>query len=158
MPSRTTKFGVTVPSYQVDDKFAKAVSVYDWAQTGKGYLYALVGGKQEYLHRFVFFLEHGWHPKSIDHENRDKCDCRLENLRPASGRLQNLNKSKAKPTGLPPGVHRFSDYSRQKPFWSKIHVDGKSRYLGAFRTPEEASLAYEKARSEQLAVEVARAS
>jgi hypothetical protein len=153
MPSRTTKFGVAVPAYQVDEKFAKVVSFYGWAAAGRGYLCAWVGGRREYLHRFVFFLEHGWHPKSIDHENRDKLDCRLENLRPASGRLQNLNRNRRKSTGLPPGVHRFSDYSRKKPFWSKIHVGGKSRYLGAFCTPEEASNAYEQARSEQVARE-----
>lgn len=79
----------------------------------------------------------------IDHKNRNKLDCRRENLRLCTvaqnrqnGSLQSSNKSGYR------GVH-FSKHVRK---WvAQITTNGKMRHLGIFKTAEAASRAYNTA-------------
>ena len=73
----------------------------------------------------------------VDHINNDRRDNRLENLQLITNR-ENVSRSRNR--DLPTGV----DYSGSR-FMSRIYTDGKSRYLGTFNTPGEASKAYQDA-------------
>ena len=67
---------------RVDDRFADAVRVHKWYLCN-GSTYAKITGETVYLSRYILALADVPVPGRIDHLNRDKLDCRLENLRPA---------------------------------------------------------------------------
>lgn len=102
-----------------------------WIKDGKGKELKI------YLHRLIMKNPSG---KRIDHINRNKLDCRKENLRIAthSQNLMNRNKNSNNTTGYK-GV--FFDKTRNK--WkAEIKHFYKTHYLGRFDTPKEAAFAY----------------
>lgn len=108
--------------------------------------YALMVNKSEYFaHRIVWSLANDalispW--LEIDHENGIPSDNRPENLRPCT-HAQNGQNTAPLPnrTGFP-GVYQDG------PRWSsKIKVNSKKIWLGAFDTPEAAHAAYVAAKA-----------
>jgi hypothetical protein len=90
----------------------------------------------QYLHKFIMRSE-----TLHDHENGNGFDCRKENLRPATTK-QNVRNRKAKRTSNAP----YKGISRRGPTWNaKIVVDGKSIFLGASRSAEDAARLYDMA-------------
>ena len=89
----------------------------------------------------ITFLDHipNGNTFEVDHINKNKLDNRLENLRVISHRKNN---SICWDRNLPTGVYYRKD---RKKYQSKIYIKGKTKYLGSFNTPEEASEAYQKA-------------
>lgn len=148
---RSLKGGVA-PLFLVDEEFADAVSGRVWFRIGRDYLGAVVGGRIVKLHRFVWALKHGSVPAMLDHINGVRWDNRIANLRPATPSLNSLNAggSPSKRSGLPKGVRAVK--SGSLPFEARISVGGRRRTLGSFATPEEASAAYEAARSQEIAL------
>src|SRR5262249_52182842 len=65
----------------VDEHFAEAVRAHTW-YLANGCAYAKIGGVTVYLHRYICALAGIPIARRIDHVNRDKLDCRLENLTP----------------------------------------------------------------------------
>jgi hypothetical protein len=134
----------------VDPEFRWLLSVFSWHKTPKGYMRtAWWEGKKTkatFLHAAIWELAYGKRPKQIDHINQDKLDCRLENLRAATGSLNAHNVSSfSKKSSLPQGV-RFSKKRRNKPYHSVIDYHERRHCLGCFATPEEASAAYRNAK------------
>jgi hypothetical protein len=72
----------------------------------------------------------------IDHINRDRLDNRLTNLRVVTQR-QNCQNRITNDNGLPVGVEK-----RGKTFKASICIHSKNKYLGTYKTPEEAHEAY----------------
>lgn len=108
-----------------------------------GYYKLMINKKNHYLHRLAWLLSYGYMPSdSIDHINNNKQDNRLENLRIASAKDNSRNRGlyRNSTTGLK-GVSKLKNGN----FMSSICVDGKSIYLGAFDTPEQAHSEYCKA-------------
>ena len=151
MIGRPTRQGGTAPLFVVDAGFADAVSRHAWFSDKRGYIRARTDAGPTLLHRFVWHLQHGSAPPLLDHINCVKWDCRIENLRPATATLNSLNATqrKRKHHHLPRGVAWVP--SKPSPYIARIRLDGKSKHLGAFPTPEQASAAYEKARAEAIA-------
>jgi hypothetical protein len=151
VPSRVTRKGYPVPSFEIDDEFAERVLSRKWTCV-HGYIASLDNSGQEVrLHRFVWAIRYGSAPERLDHINRDKTDNRLENLRPATHALNMTNTAERQnASGLPRGVCLMR---RGKPYAAQIWRNGKKKQLGVFDTPEEASAAYEKARAEHVASE-----
>jgi hypothetical protein len=89
-----------------------------------------------YLHKFI-------KPelKTIDHINRNKLDCRKENLRPANKSQNGANKESKRGISGYKGVK----WSKDSKKWYAI-IRGKNckkaNYLGLFETKEEAALAW----------------
>jgi hypothetical protein len=141
--------GLVVPEFQIDDEFAEAVLARSWSASN-GYLRASIDGHAVYLHRFVWSLKHGSCPAMLDHINRDRADNRVENLRPATRSMNNRNVRKRKASGLPVGVSHDTR-SPSRPYRASGKVDGRTRHLGYFATPDEAGTAYAEWRDKQLA-------
>ena len=99
-----------------------------------------------YAHRLAWFYVHGeWSKIDIDHKDLDKTNNRIDNLRDVTRTVNKQNRQQAQPNnklGIL-GV-RFHDGG----FQARINVNGKDRHLGSFRTKEEASNAYLKAKRE----------
>ena len=107
-----------------------------------GYIVVSFKGKKLLSHRVAWILMTGkWPEQLIDHKNSIRSDNRWLNLRAANhsqnganSQKRSINKSGFK------GV--YLHYSGK--WHAQIKKDGKVSHIGAFNTPSEASLAYEK--------------
>ena len=130
----------------VDDADYDWLVRYEWQalkETNSGLWYASrsywVDGRTYgfKMHRQIMGLSKG-DGKRVDHINGDRLDNRRCNLRLATHAENCRNrKNHSNNTSGFKGVHR------QKNRWrALIRVDGKSKFLGSFLTPEDAHAAY----------------
>jgi hypothetical protein len=150
MVGRVMRTGRVSPMFFVDAEFAEQVSRVSWCPDKDGYLNAKVGKEQWSLHQYIWFLANGRKAVLLEHLNHAKTDCRLANLEESTCRRNLTNRGKLKKNGLPRGVYRNNEGVGGKTFFSTIWAGGKANYLGAFKTVEEASKAYEEALSHYL--------
>jgi len=96
--------------------------------------------KRYYLtgHCFGFYYTYKILPKEIDHKNRIRHDNRIINLRKSTRSKNNWNRG---------DVKGYSLHKKSNKWISNIRVNGKTIYLGLFKTKEEASVAYKKAKA-----------
>jgi hypothetical protein len=90
-------------------------------------------------HRLAWLYVHGkWPVAELDHINGKRDDNRIANLREASRTKNNHNRraDSFSHSGIK-GVQKRGDRWR-----ARITVDGKSVFLGSYRTPEEARESY----------------
>ena len=112
--------------------------------TTRGYVAIMIDGYSFRAHRLAWLYVNGVFPTAeIDHVNGMKADNRIVNLR-SVGRSENLqNQARARSDNR-------SGYlgvkSHQGNFQARITIDGKSRHIGTFATPEEAHAAYVNAK------------
>lgn len=109
-----------------------------------GYWRIKLYGKEYPAHRLAWLYVYGAFPDGpVDHINLDKIDNRIANLREATLAENQHNKSEQKNnTSGFKGVSRLSKNGRWR---AEIMLNGKSKYLGSFRTAEEAADAYSNA-------------
>lgn len=109
-----------------------------------GYLRLTFNGKRFPLHRMAWLYVYGSIPNGmVDHINGIKTDNRISNLRIAnkSQNAQNMRKARADNKCGYLGVFRNQN-SAKNPWYAQIQIDGKSRHIGCYPTPEAAHLAY----------------
>lgn len=107
----------------------------------KGYQFIKVAGVRYPAHRLAWLYCYGeWPRPETDHINGDPADNRIANLRIATTRENQGNQKKRSDnrSGYK-GVYWASDKCR---WLARIKDRGRTRYLGAFDTPEEAHAAY----------------
>lgn len=100
-----------------------------------------------FLHREIMGLSEG-DGLVIDHVNRDRYDCRRENLRVVTQaeNCQNQGSRRNATSG-----HRGVSYNSEAKKWVVMHtLKGKARYGGTFATEEEAAVAALAWRSEHM--------
>jgi len=129
----------------VDDEMFDVLGKYKWHASIKtsGRVCAArqksVGGKRTtiYMHRQILGTPDGM---ETDHINRNDLDNRVANLRACTSLQNSWNKgiSKRNTSGYK-GVTRKKG---QKTWYSQIRVDGMVKYLGSFKTKQEAYRAY----------------
>lgn len=99
-----------------------------------------------YAHRLAWLYMYGEFPKElIDHIDMDKGNNRLENLREANKALNAQNK-KSPQSNNKTGFLGVSYAKWAKLYRASIHVDGKTKRLGYFKTAEDAHAAYIEAK------------
>jgi hypothetical protein len=88
-----------------------------------------------------FYMTGEWPATEVDHKNRNKLDDRWDNLRLATHSLNGTNWTYPnKKSGLPRGVVKSRGL-----YQAYISINGKGKFLGRFKTPEEAHEAYLRA-------------
>lgn len=103
-----------------------------------GYLICGLHGKTMRIHRLIWLYYFGYIPRYLDHINRDRADNRIENLRPATKAQNGANRKKQSGT-----TSKYKGVCRIRYAWqANAFVNGKSIYLGSYRTEEEAHKAY----------------
>ena len=97
------------------------------------------GEKYDYVHRWLMDATKG---DIVDHVNRNKCDCRRENLRLVDKSLNNYNRKVKSKYGR--GIYFDKHGNRYRAY---ISHNNKSLKLGSFKTVEDAKAKYnEKAK------------
>lgn len=135
----------------VDAVDAKWVNQWRWHLESKGY--ARRNGRPEdgedaiRLHRALLGLVKGdgWEG---DHKDRDRLNCRRNNLRKISkpGNQQNITPTTNRTSG-----HRNVSWDRLCQRWRvQISVGGKSKYIGSYRTEQAAANAAQAARAKYM--------
>ena len=98
----------------------------------------IVLDKKHYkAHRLAWFYVYGEWPGTIDHINRDARDNRIENLRTAEGAQNNFNSVHDKGATGYRGVCFYKNR-----YMAQISHNGKSLYIGRFKTAEDAYAAW----------------
>ena len=105
-------------------------------------------GKLYGAHRLAWLYVHGAFPENlIDHINGDGLDNRIANLREANffENAQNITKPQKNNSHGYLGI----TFDKRKKLWrARIGVNGTRRYIGKFKSPEEAYNAYLSAKRE----------
>lgn len=105
-----------------------------------GYVVIRINYLLFYAHRIAWLLTHGkWPHECLDHINLDRSDNRIVNLREATD-LQNRTNTAVRAKSGFKGV--VSPKHAPNSYVAQISTNGRPRYLGTFRTPEEANAAY----------------
>ena len=106
-----------------------------------GYRTVVIDGSSYRLHRLAFlYMEGEWPQAKVDHINGDRADNRWANLRHATIRQNSHNRKTRSDSKC--GLKGVSWNARPQKWMARIGVDGKSKYLGVYKTPEEAHTAY----------------
>lgn len=108
-----------------------------------GHLGIEINGKRYLSHRLAWLYVFGHWPKNqIDHINRIRDDNKLSNLRDVEilENLQNKGNYKNNTSGYKGVV-----INKSGKFIAQITNNGKSKYIGSYKTPQEASAAYQDA-------------
>lgn len=101
-----------------------------------GYLRGVIFGQQYAAHRVAWLIVHGSHADQIDHENGNRADNRLSNIRSVSRAENARNRQHQRNnTSGHIGVTRLAAANR----WTAgIKVSGTQIHLGTFRSKSEA--------------------
>ena len=105
------------------------LKVFCWSKGNTGYVEARVNGKTTPFHHLVIDCESGM---VRDHKNRNKMDNRKENLRVVTYSENNSNRHYKNKTGYRGVSKNGSGFS------ARVFINGENKYLGTYRTIEEA--------------------
>ena len=102
----------------------------------KSYLNVMVDGVKYQIHNLVWNWHCGLIPegRTIDHKDKSKTNNRINNLRLANQRQQEINKFNL-------GICKYANHTT---WLARHHTDGKTTSIGRFATALQARLAYEK--------------
>jgi len=134
--------------YKYDDGFLISLKTGDLAGYARDDFYVVVNllGKNYLAHRIIWTLLNGPIPEGrvIDHIDGNPGNNRISNLRLATV-SQNLYNSVigGRYSGLPRGV----TFTKNR-YQAQICINGKNKYLGRYKTPDEAAEAYNIAAKE----------
>ena len=108
-----------------------------------GYLIIRIHGTDYKAHRVAWVYMHDEEPDTIDHENDDRVDNRLENLRNVD-MTGNARNAKHRTDNIS-GITGVGFYPRTGRWRARINYEGKTMLLGYFDTQEEAISARQRA-------------
>jgi hypothetical protein len=114
-----------------------------------GYVLIGVNGRVYRAHRLAWFYVHGkWPGSAIDHIDGNKANNSIGNLREVTlaQNAQNMHKAHRDSACGLLGVERHTQCDR---YSARIAIGGKRRYLGLFKTPQEAHAAYLAAKAQE---------
>lgn len=108
-------------------------------EDGQGYLRLSVCGERHRAHRLAWLYVHGEWPRDlIDHVNMDRSDNRIANLRIATKAQNGVNR---RTRGHALSGFRGVAMDKGK-YYAQFRATRKTKRVGPFLTPEEASFVY----------------
>lgn len=127
----------------IDEQDFPIISRYNWRPKfmRKWYAATDINGRTVQMHRLILGLLHG-EKVFVDHADGNGLNNCRSNLRLCDNQLNQFNRSKN-------SIRKYSEsykgvyWRPKKQKWvSSIRLNGTYIYIGIFRTPEEAALAY----------------
>jgi hypothetical protein len=133
--------------YWKEDRGANKVKgIHAGTVDAKGYRVVQINKKMYKEHRLIFLYFNGTLPKILDHINRNKEDNRIENLRAVSDALNAQNRNAHKNNAV--GHKNISYHKKRKCYYVRIMVNYTEKFIGTFKTLEEAIKAAENTRKQ----------
>jgi HNH endonuclease/AP2 domain len=130
-----------------NSNFVKVGDVAGYADKD-GYIIIGVCGTQYKAHRLAWlYMTGSWPVKHIDHINRKTGDNTFINLRECDDMGNNQNQGMRKTNSS--GYRGVSYFKRDGTWMAMARAWGKRKFLGYYKTPEEASKAYQNFAKEQ---------
>ena len=111
------------------------------------YVASKKNGKTIYLHRLIMGLQNAPGSVYVDHIDHNGLNNYKTNLRATdnTGNQRNAHKRiSARNSSTYKGITRHPD-NKMNPWMARIYLSGKRKYLGCYKTEEEAALSYNKA-------------
>jgi hypothetical protein len=134
--------------YRFTMRGKKWICINDLKPIHKGYIQTEINKRNYLLHRLVYLFHntdwdiHDVSPDNqIDHDDKDKSNNKIENLRilDSSGNVRNQDK---KPNCS--SIYRGVNWDKKSKKWkASIRIDGKKKHLGFFDDENEAGLIYQ---------------
>lgn len=116
---------------------------FNWHKTVNGYVQAQRGSFYVYLHRLIAGAGTG---ELVDHINQNLLDNRTCNLRIATKKLNAANRGADRRRLGTSSRHKGVSWRKSRGCWGAyIHVNGKTKYLGSYKTEQQAATAYNTA-------------
>jgi hypothetical protein len=108
-----------------------------------GYRTGAINGDTLQAHRVIWKMVHDEEPENVDHENGQRDDNRLTNLRGTDplGNARNASKRSDNRSGVTGVCFK----SRERKWQAYINVDGKPRTIGTYQSFDEAVAARKQA-------------
>lgn len=124
--------------------YDQITGIFIWKKSNKragyvnnnGYSYIKLNQKMYRTSKLAWYYVTGEWPTEIDHKNGIRSDDRFSNLRLCSRSQNNMNKSKQGNSCLPKWVRKGN--SKSESYQAILKIDGKTKCLGTYDTPEEA--------------------
>jgi hypothetical protein len=118
---------------------------YSTCKDKDGYIVVSVDRKNYREHRLIWLYHYGQFPQNdIDHINWVRDDNRIENLRDVT-KSQNKQNSPVQKNNKC-GVKGVWLHKQTKKWCASIYVNGKNKYIGSYKSLEEAEVAYKAAK------------
>ena len=115
----------------------------------EGYIRIRINEKKYLAHRLAILWMTGKFPKKqVDHVDGIKDNNKWNNIREATHSENQQNQKKAHKDNKSTGLLGVCFKKIDKKYYSRIYVNNKSKFLGYFKTAQEAHEAYLKAKRE----------
>jgi len=99
----------------------------------RGYYQVRIDGSLCQLHRIIYAMYHdGFTDNQIDHQNKNRGNNSISNLRPVTH--QENQKNRSKNSNNSSGVTGIYWHNNRQKWEVKINVNGKRKHLGYFQT------------------------
>lgn len=121
--------------FRFDQCDAELVASRGWHLSKRGYIAGKENRRERPLHKLMIGVDSGF---DIDHVNRDKTDCRRENLRVCSHHENCFNQMRR--TNNTSGFIGVSYARNIGKYESYVHHCGRKYGLGYYESPAEAAL------------------
>ena len=109
-----------------------------------GYLRITINYKAYSCHRISFLHYYGYLPSTVDHEDTNRINNRILNLRGCTRQQNGFNSKIGKNNKS--GVKGVCWHKKNNNWRTFINVDGKQKHLGSFKNVEDAKKVVEAAR------------
>ena len=117
------------------------------ADNGQGYKHGYILNRKHLAHRVIFAMETGdWPILDIDHEDQDRSNNRIENIRDVSRQVNMQNSSLRVDNAS--GHMGVSWYKPYKKWLASIVIDGRNKHYGYFSSKDAAIAARKAAEAE----------
>ncbi|ELI5583697.1 HNH endonuclease [Escherichia coli] len=124
-----------LPEYQADKRRSGAIG----SNRTNGYRETKIQGRRYYLHRLIYWFHTGEWPEMVDHIDRNRSNCRIDNLRKATRAENRYNcKKNTNNTANYLGVQPESDSNGYR---ISIYINGKQHYIHGYKNEQTAALA-----------------
>jgi hypothetical protein len=131
----------------IQSGFKRTVGSRAGYQHKNGYRIISINYKLYREHRLAWLYVYGYLPiLQLDHRDRNRSNNCIDNLREATATQNGQNRSRMKNNTS--GFNGVTFNKKSSKWLSRITINGKLLYLGLFKTPDEAHLAYLKAKAE----------